>query len=251
MSTDTYTYFKKWRVDREAGRGPRLVPSGPTIEHVRELLASGVSQRAIAGAADISPEVVSRLLRHPRSTVQRGTEQRLLAVTVEGAQQRRNPADFVLNLGARRRIRALLALGWPHRIITERMAGGQISHLVLSQKGRWIARATHEAVIEVYEALSMTPGPSSSTRTRAKSYGYAPPLAWDEGTLDDPEAVPDIGRTERGVDMDDWLHLVRGGVRPDDAAARFGVTLSAVERAAYRQGRTDVLGIIVPGRRAA
>lgn len=245
MSTDAYTYFKKWRVDREAGKGPRLIPSGRTVEHLRTLVAAGVSQRAIAGAAGISPEVVSNMLRRPRPTVQVGTERRILEVTVESALQRRNAADFVLALGARRRIRALLAIGWSHRLITERMTGGQISALVLNQKGRWISRATHEAIVEVYEGLCMTPGPSAASRTRAMKYGYAPPLAWDEGTLDDPQATPELGEVRRtagrpGLDLDEWALLVRSGEDPQRAAGRCGVGISAVARAASRAGRHDL-----------
>lgn len=252
MSTDTYTYFKQWRVDREAGKGPRLVPSGPSIGHIRSLLDAGASGRAIAAVAGISAEVVSRLLTNPRPTVQVGTERRILAVTMDAITRRRNPAGFVPAIGARRRIQALLALGWTHQHITDRMPGvDTLSKLVLNQQGQWIARGTHDAVAAAYEALSMAPGPSLVTRGHARSRGYAPPLAWDEGSIDDPEATPDAGRAERGVDLDDWLHLVRGGVRPDEAAERFGVTLSAIEKAASRRERHDVLDLVRPGRRAA
>lgn len=46
---------------------------------------------------------------------------------------------------------------------------------------------------EVYERLSMSPGPSQTCRDRARSRGYAPPLAWDEHTIDDPRATPQLG----------------------------------------------------------
>lgn len=246
MSTDTYTYFKQWRLDREAGKGPRLVPSGPSIDHIRSLLDAGASGRAIAAAAGVSAEGVSRLLTRPQPTVQVATERRILGVTMEAIARRKNPAGFVPAIGARRRIQALLALGWTHKLITEHMTGvGQISHVALHQRGNWIARATHDAVVTAYEALCMTPGPSAISRRRAEARGYAPPLAWDEGKIDDPEATPDLGQTGRGVgrpgfDLDEWALLVRSGEDPERAAERCGVKLSTASKAALRAGRRDL-----------
>jgi hypothetical protein len=242
MTTDTYTYFKQWRLDREAGKGPRMVPSGPTADHIRSLVESGASQAGVARAAGLSPEVVSRLLHRPRESVRVGTERCVLAVTMDAVLRRPDRAGFVPAIGARRRIRALLALGWTHAHITERMTGtGQISHVALHQRGQWISRATHDAIVAAYEELGMTPGPSDLSRRRARARGYAPPLAWDEDGIDDPQAVPDLGDAGRpSLDLDEWAHLVRAGESPERAAERCGVTLSAVARAAYRAGRRDL-----------
>jgi hypothetical protein len=246
VSTDTYTYFKQWRLDREAGKGPRMVPSGPTADHIRSLVEAGASQAGVARAAGLSPEVVSRLLHRPRETVQIGTERRVLAVTMDAVLRRPDRLGFVPAIGARRRIQALLALGWTHAHITERMDGvGQTSQVALHQRGNWISRATHDAIVAAYEELGMTPGPSDLSRRRARARGYAPPLAWDEDGIDDPKAVPDLGDVQRAVgrpslDLDEWAHLVRAGESPERAADRCGVTLSAVARAAYRAGRRDL-----------
>lgn len=42
------------------------------------------------------------------------------------------------------------------------------------------------------------------------------------------------------VDLDEYVHLTKGGVWPPLAARRLGVTLSGVEKAARRQGRDDL-----------
>src|SRR5690606_28395228 len=100
--------------------------------------------------------MVSNLLRRPRPTVQIGTQTRILAVTLDDVMRRPDRRGFVPAAGARRRIQALLAMGWPHRIITEHMTGvGQTSAVALHQRGKWIARATHDAVVVAYDALSM------------------------------------------------------------------------------------------------
>jgi hypothetical protein len=246
MSHQTYAYFKQWRLDKESGKGPRMVPSGPTTEHIRSLVAAGASQAGVARAAGISAEAASRLLHRPRASVQLRTERRVLAVTLDDVLRRRDPQGFVPAIGARRRIQALLAMGWTHKLITEHMTGcRQISHVALNQRGTWIARATHDAVVAAYEELCMTPGPSDLSRRRAIDRGYAPPLAWDEGAIDDPEATPDLGESQRapgrpGVDLEEWALLVRTGESPERAAERCGVTITAVSRAAYRAGRRDL-----------
>ncbi|WP_295694431.1 hypothetical protein, partial [Lapillicoccus sp.] len=59
-------------------------------------------------------------------------------------------------------------------------------------RDRISARAWRQ-VRQVYDRLSMTPGPSPTARARAAARGYAPPLAWDDDTIDDPRALPDLG----------------------------------------------------------
>jgi len=241
--SQSYLYFKQWRLDREAGKGPRMVPSAATREHIAGLVQAGASQAGIARAAGISPEMVSNLLRRPRPTVQIGTQTRILAVTLDDVMRRPDRRGFVPAAGARRRIQALLAMGWPHRIITEHMTGvGQTSAVALHQRGKWIARATHDAVVVAYDALSMKPGPSEVSRQRAARLGYMPPLAWDDETIDDPAAKPHTSATERraGIDLDEWERLVRCGETPERAAERCGATVEAVSRAAHRAGRRDI-----------
>lgn len=75
---------------------------------------------------------------------------------------------------------------------------------------------------------------------RSARAGWAPPMAWDDETIDDPAASPANGMDrKRGVDLDEWLHLVRSGEHPDRAARRCGVSLNTVEVAAHRAGRTS------------
>jgi hypothetical protein len=95
-------------------------------------------------------------------------------------------------LGAQRRVHALMAIGWTGKHIA--CAGG-ISTVDVLRVCRGahplIFRRTHDGICRAYERLSMTPGPSTHTRRYAANHSWAPPLAWDEGTLDDPHATPD------------------------------------------------------------
>lgn len=188
MSSYDPRYHKRWRVDRAQGR-VRTVDAQPVRAHINTLLAAHLSARAIADVAGVTPQVLTSISRGQR-TVRVGTARKILAVTVEAVYARNLATGFVPNIGARRRIQALLALGWRHSDISAEMGTscGTRSPMVLHQAGGWIAKATHDAVNGAYAALSMRPGPSTRTRDRALALGYAPPLAWDEDDLDDPYA---------------------------------------------------------------
>lgn len=103
----------------------------------------------------------------------------------------RLPAALVPALGTVRRLRALMALGWPSPQLAGRtgMATEQVLRLVAGGRER-VRRGTAAAVARLYDELSMRPGPSTRTRLRATARGWMPPLAWDEDSLDDPAAVP-------------------------------------------------------------
>jgi hypothetical protein len=64
----------------------------------------------------------------------------------------------------------------------------------MQRAGKWVYRKTHEAVAAAYDALSMKLPPdtgiSRQVRAHAERRGWAPPLAWDDDTIDDPDAVP-------------------------------------------------------------
>lgn len=77
----------------------------------------------------------------------------------------------------------------------------------------------------------MTPGPSNRVRARAARAGWAPPLAWDDN-IDDPDAVPDLGRTvETGAIVID----LRSDGLPDSRIAEvLGIKVDSVQQAARR-----------------
>jgi hypothetical protein len=187
-------YQKRWQLDRHRGID-RLVDSQPARTHVLELLADGASVRAIAECAGVAPSVVSRLHLARQGKLQRAVAARIIRVTMADVHARALATGFVPKVGAVRRVQALLVMGWRHEDITAAMltanpAVGTRSQMVQHQTGQWIARTTADAVRAAYDQLAMRPGPSAKTRRLAAKYGYAPPLAWDDDTIDDPAAKP-------------------------------------------------------------
>ena len=90
--------------------------------------------------------------------------------------------------GARRRVQALMAIGWSSREIMRRLG--------YSDGGMWLYYAerlnvtTVERIKALYDELWDKPGPSKWTRTFAANRGFAPPMAWDDSLIDDPLCQP-------------------------------------------------------------
>lgn len=94
-------------------------------------------------------------------------------------------------------------------------------------QGRTVYRTTHEQWCRVYDLLSMTPGSNDLARVWARKRGWAPPLAWDDDTIDDPNATPDLGkrRARRRQDIaEDARFLAGTGMTPSGIAARLRVS---------------------------
>jgi hypothetical protein len=103
-------------------------------------------------------------------------------------------------IGTQRRIEALMTLGWSlNEIMTRagyRDSGNWVKYDAVNISVRTAARVT-----AVYDELWDKAGPSQWTRTWARNRGFAPPMAWDDSTIDDPAASPDLGGADEDVDQ--------------------------------------------------
>jgi hypothetical protein len=230
---------------------PRTLPVVAVDAHVRELAAAGATVRGIAEAAGVPASVVSRVLSRQQARVRPGTVQRLLAVSIEDVMARPLPSGFVPAVGARRRIAALLALGWRHEDISAH-AGGIQSGTVLHQVGGLVTRATHDSITRAYDQLAMTAGPSERTRRRARAAGYPPPLAWDDDALDRPDSDPTsaaasirddtstAGRRRLTDLVEDAAWMATTGTGLTEAARRLYLAPDSLTRQLERAARHDL-----------
>lgn len=199
-TTHRKRYLKQWQYERAQGK-KRTADATPARARIEELRQAGWSIRSIAGEANIAPTTVSRVARGLQVTITVKAEQQILALNPAGQLAARSygrAEPFVPNTGTRRRIQALIALGWRHSDMHERC--GITTHVALHQKGNWVTRTTHDAIRSLYADLCMTPGPSTASRGRAARLGYAPPLAWDDIDHDPAPNTPDPG-PERDIDQ--------------------------------------------------
>lgn len=198
-------------------------PVEPTRRRLRHLLAGGASMAGIAGTIGVSPATLVNIDRRHNRWVQSWTAEALERLSVpETIPHERTGYPAV---GAHRRITALLAIGWTHAHLS--MQAGVSTSETIAHAVRRVDTRTYRGVRSVYDELAMTPGPSNRNRLRAERFGWVPPLAWDEHSIDDPDAEP--ATAEHG-------HGGRGGnddvdpVSVDLAVGGEGVTLTRAER---------------------
>lgn len=124
-----------------------------------------------------------------------------------------------------------------------------------------VHRSTFERWVEVYDRLSMTPGPNVRAREYARKLGWAPPLAWDDDEIDTPDAVPtgrprpfrapaDLERVaaalagdpaaRRALTTPDRMHIVQSlhaeGAWDVEIVERSGIALGTVRNLRTRLG---------------
>jgi hypothetical protein len=146
---------------------------------------------------------------------------------------------MVPSAGSVRRLQALAALGWNPTQLAERM-GTNPENVQNMRRGRSteVTRMLHDRVAAVYDELQGTPGPSASTRSWAERFGWAPPLAWDDDTIDNAAARPNFGDRpdpRRRIDLDDLERFKAAGGTEADYAATVGAAPDSISRARLRE----------------
>jgi len=254
------TEYEAQRRRRKAYGEEFYVDARPATAHVRTLMAAGMGWKRVAAAAGLDASVVYPLLYgRPdrnggavRTKARRETVQAILALPVPTIDDLAGPVS-VDPTGTRRRVQALACLGWSVDRLAAR-SGVDRQAIDRALRGARVSVTTARAIRVAYDELWNTPAPegdqrqriaAARSRNRAARLGWVPPLAWDDDSIDDPTAVPDVGEKARhGVDLDEWVHLVTSGETAARAAQRVDVTLNTIEVAAVRNDRTDVLALI-------
>lgn len=155
--------------------------------HLERLRGLGWTWGQIGNAAGISWAIPFHLLtgRQYRRVLPE-TRDALLAVPAVPASSHRG----MDSAGTRRRVQALAWMGWPCAEVARRIGSTGQSLATLILPTRRISFAMAAKVSGVYDELSGIRGPSNISAAKARGLGFAPPAAWDEGTIDDPAARP-------------------------------------------------------------
>lgn len=200
-------YMKLYRLSR-ARTGTRRVPSEPAAQHVDTLAAAGWSHRQIAAAAQCSLRTIVSLTARDYPTIHGDIARRIL--------QARPEIDYLPGrtyipaTGTIRRIQALHALGHTNITIAQAASANEnaLGRIVNHDQPLVTARIA-QGVRRAYKQLSPLPGTDIRARNRAIRNGWAPPAAWDDAVIDDPNAHPDwTGHC--GTDRGWWTHRAVG-----------------------------------------
>lgn len=197
-----------------------MVDAAPAQQHVAALSAVGWSGRRIAAASSVARSVVQRLVAGTATEIHSQTLTAILALPVTP----RYPSghDMVAAVGAARRLQALTALGHAtSKIAAELGVDVQSVRRWRRQKFPFVIASRHHSIADLYDRLSTVPGTCDRARAAAARAGWVPPLAWDDTTIDDPAATPDLGDPDTGL-IDP--------IAVDRALAGHDVTLTETER---------------------
>jgi len=179
---------------RTYGRWQPLVDAGPVHDHLVALRAAGIGVERIASFADMSVSHVRKLAApgraHPR--IRASTATRILNVSVDDAH--RAPHSRVDATGTRRRLQALVAIGWSPELLATELArsSGSLRRTLTSPS---VTARTAQDVAALYERLSNTPPPrdtgdqrtaADAAQVHATAHDWLPPLAWDDIDTDVP-----------------------------------------------------------------
>lgn len=243
------------------GTWDSLVDADTARTHVAALRAAGLGLKTIAELAGVSHGALTKLVygvhgKPPSRRVSKANHEALLAVPLPSLDAYAGGARLD-STGTRRRLQALIALGWSVLRLT-RHSGIDRQVLDATLTGRDVTAAHARAVRDLYNDLwdqtpeAATPGEARGitlAKRRAAQMSWAPPMAWDDDTIDDPNALPahlddasaetddvDVVAVQRAVAGDRgarltraerWLaleQLARLGMSDREIAARLGVT---------------------------
>lgn len=151
-------------------------------------------------------------------------------------------------IGPMRRIQALAAMGWTSDAIAAESGINRrdIDRIRVGETPS-VNRAMAIKVARLYDRLSMTPPPSTrgsrAARGHALRQGWAPPLAWDEGEIDNPAASPQTGdRRRKGATIEEIAWCIEGGeTNPEAIAGRVGIAPTSVKDLLHKAGRHDLV----------
>ncbi|MFJ7999031.1 hypothetical protein ACIQ7D_18050 [Streptomyces sp. NPDC096310] len=209
--------------------------------HLRTLLDHGWSGQQVATAAHISRKTVWNILNSDLPTVRHDTAQAILSLTPT-----ERPDGMVPAIGAKRRVHALAAMGWPIAWTATQI---DMSYTglrdVSAGRTKSIQRTYYTAICNLYRTHAMRPGPSEAARRIASTKGWATAVAWDEEAIDNPAATPEGAVPTSQLTRDELAayrrteveHLASFDLPEDDIARRLGLGVSTVH-AIVRELRT-------------
>lgn len=141
------------------------------------------------------------------------------------------------SIGTSRRLRALIAMGYSQAHLAQLLDTHQswVSKLVYNPRQR-VNADTATKVVALYDRISMTPGPSDRARSSARRRRWAPPLAWDDDTIDDPNASPCLGIRRPVPFPERYTELRELGYTDLPIAAKLGIRPESLMRQLLRYG---------------
>ena len=200
--------------ERIYGRWHPYVDAGPVREHIAALRTAGIGVERIARLAGLSVSHIRQLAEHGRDglpatqRVRPNTATGVLGIDVGDVS--RAPRSRIDGTGTRRRLQALIAIGWPAELLADQL-GRRPNSLLRSMTGGSVTARTAHDVANLYQRLWNISPPrmtgeqraaADAARAQAAAQGWLSPLAWDDIDTEPAPTAPISGPSPRN-DIDD------------------------------------------------
>lgn len=183
---DTCKNANMRRVKEYRLNGSKTIDPEKVRNHIAMLIEAGMSHNHIARIAAVSVSTIQRI-HYQRPNARRtlkSTAAKILAITPTPSPTKPTDAE-----PARRRIKALMCMGWTQPQIQEHSKVSiAVINAIVAGRRHDINVQSDQRIRHTYEQLSMTHGPSTRTRRYAMRKHWIPPLGWDD--IDDPQEKP-------------------------------------------------------------
>lgn len=219
------------------------IDATPVRAHIRNLYEEGFTDHRIALLASTSPQTIHAHGERPYPR-NRGRQYRIhrdLAALILAINPETHRAGRISAEGTRRRLRALVAVGWPINEI------GRRADISAHNTDRIFRRpiltvSTVEAIATTYDNLrnvkperaGVNPTSAKRARLHAQKRRWAPPAYWDhpDHPIDDPYFEPQYGVTRAEILAEEgrWL-MANAGLTKSEVALRLGVSRFYIDRA--------------------
>lgn len=242
----------EYRLNRERaiayGTWNPWTPAEPVRQHIRALQEFGIGLRRIAEAAEVDRKRLQAVLsgRTERGTGPQDKLRPAIAaaiLAVEPSLDLLGDKTVIDASGLRRRLQALVTIGWSQAKLAERVGWTPNNFTILMRQSQTIA-GTARKVWALYDELWNQAPPedthrdkiaASRARNYAKARGWLPPMAWDDDLIDVPDSELKAELVRRVESMDD-AELRRCHTACDREGDTSPVTVAA-NREYYRRFR--------------
>jgi hypothetical protein len=230
------------------------VDAEPVRVHVRTLMDFGIGWKRVAALSEVPTGVLTKLLygcpqRNMGPSKQIRPKNAAALLAVEPTLDNLGSVVAINSAGTRRRLQALITAGWPKAQLAKRlnMLPGNFGNMLDREH---VTVGTVRAVTALYDQLwrvdprehGVDNQAYSRARNQGKANGWAPVGAWDDDSIDDPAATPNLGEKVSRQDSlaEDAIWLIEAqGYSREQAAVRLGVQKHHVARAIRRANRAN------------
>lgn len=226
-----------------------FVDAEPVRQHINTLREYGIGWKQVATLAGVARSIIQKTVyshqgRPPQRRLREDVARKILAV--KPSFDHLADSALVPATGTVRRLQALVAASWPAANLAAELGIKRTYVDLLLREGKTrVAVTTVRAVAELYTRLADV-DPSTAgvdihskrrAQNRARGHNWAPPIAWDDDTIDDPAAEPNYGHDLKFLERaalrrEEIIHFAWHGDTPEQILNRLDgeVSISTVRQ---------------------